>query len=168
MPLYYKDIHHLSELDIGFLLGMNGFLIFVFEMPLIKWLENTRFTKTGLMLFGTILTGLSFIILNLTNWSGVLIIGMLLMTFGEMIGFPFSNAFAMNRAKKGNQGEYMALYSIAFSIAHIFGHNAGMRLVESLGFDSTWFIITLLAGLCVFLLFILSSYLKAQKKDTIF
>lgn len=163
MPLYYKDVHLLTELDIGILLGMNGFLIFAFEMPLIKWLENSSFTKSGLMLFGAILTGLSFVILNFTTWSGVLVIGMLLMTFGEMIAFPFSNAFAMDRAKKGNQGEYMALYSIAFSVAHIFGHNAGMRLVDNLGFDNTWYIITLLAALCVFLLFILSQYLNRKK-----
>lgn len=163
MPLYYKDAHHLSELEIGILLGINGFVIFIFEMPLIKWLENTNFTKSGLMLFGGILTGLSFLILNFTNWTGVLIIGMLLMTFGEMIAFPFSNAFAMDRAKKGNQGEYMALYSISFSIAHIFGHNAGMRMVDALGFDNTWYIVTLLAALCVFLLFILSQYLNTKK-----
>lgn len=155
MPLYYKDVHGLSELDIGILLGMNGFLIFVFEMPLVKWLENSTFTKSGLMLFGAMLTGLSFLILNFTSWSGVLVLGMLLMTFGEMIAFPFSNAFALDRAKKGNQGEYMALYSISFSIAHIFGHNVGMRMVDGLGFDNTWYIITILAGLCVFLLFIL-------------
>jgi predicted MFS family arabinose efflux permease len=162
MPLYYKDAHGLTELEIGILLGANGFFIFVFEMPLIKWLENTTFTKSGLMLFGAILTGLSFLILNFTNWTGILILGMLLMTFGEMIAFPFSNAFAMDRAKKGNQGEYMALYSIAFSIAHIFGHNTGMRLVDNLGFDNTWYIVTALAALCVFLLFILSQYLNRK------
>lgn len=165
MPLYYKDVHQLTELKIGILLGANGFLIFVFEMPLIKWLENTTFTKTGLMLFGGILTGLSFIILNVTSWTGVLIIGMFLMTFGEMIAFPFSNAFAMDRAKKGNQGEYMALYSISFSIAHIFGHNAGLQMTDKLGFDNTWYVITILAVLCVFLLFILRQYLNAKKKQ---
>ncbi|WP_299556029.1 MFS transporter, partial [Seonamhaeicola sp.] len=61
MPIYYKDAHYLSEVEIGILLGLNGFIIFVFEMPLIKWLENTSFTKAGLMLFGAVLTGLSFI-----------------------------------------------------------------------------------------------------------
>jgi predicted MFS family arabinose efflux permease len=155
MPLYYKDVYFLSELDIGILLGMNGFLIFVFEMPLIKWLENSRFSKSGLMLTGAVLTGLSFLILNVTSWTGVLIIGMLLMTFGEMVAFPFSNAFAMERAKHGNQGEYMALYSISFSIAHIFGHNMGLQLVNSVGYSKTWYFTTLLAALCVFLLFIL-------------
>ena len=82
------------------------------------------------------------------------------MTVGEMIAFPFSNAFAMERAKKGNQGEYMALYSIAFSIAHISGHNAGMQLVNGFGFDNTWIIMTLLGGVCAFLLFLLNIYVK--------
>ncbi len=163
MPLYYKDAHQLNELEIGILLGLNGFIIFVFEMPLIKWLENTRFTKLGLMLFGAILIGFSFLILNVTTWAGVLIIGMLLMTFGEMIAFPFSNAFAMERAKKGNQGEYMALYSISFSVSHIFGHNVGLHLVDAIGFNKTWYLTTILAGLCVFLLYFLKNRLKKPK-----
>jgi predicted MFS family arabinose efflux permease len=164
ITIYYKDIHKLSELQIGLILGMNGFLIFLFEMPLIKWLENTRYTKLGLMFFGAVLTGLSLLILNLTTWTGVLILGMLLMTFGEMIAFPFSNAFAAERARKGNQGEYMALYSISFSFAHIFGHNAGLQMTSSLGFDNTWYIISGIAAICALLLFILNARLKRFKK----
>ena len=160
MPIYYKDRHILSELDIGLLMGMNGFIIFLLEMPLIKWLENTNYTKSGLMFFGALLVGLSILVLNLTSWTGIIIIGMLLMTLGEMIAFPFSNAFAMERAKKGNQGEYMALYSISFSLAHIFSHNAGMQLVEAQGFDTTWFIFTGVAVLCMIALLYLRQLTK--------
>jgi len=163
IPLYYKDVHTLTEFEIGLLLGLNGFFIFVFEMPLIKWLENSKYKKTSLILFGAVLTAGSFLVLNMTSWVGILIVGMLLMTIGEMIAFPFSNAFTMDRAKKGNQGEYMALYSISFSIAHIFGHNAGMQMVNGFGYDNTWYIITLLGALCVFLLFILKHYMNLKK-----
>ena len=164
MPLYYKDVHHLSELEIGLLLGLNGLVIFLLEMPLVKWLEDGKYTKSGLMLFGAILTALSFIVLNLTSWVGVLVVAMMLMTIGEMIAFPFSNAFAMQRAKKGNQGEYMALYSIAFSFAHIFSHNSGMQLVNSLGFDMTWNIVFGVAILCIIFLLILKVMLKREKQ----
>jgi len=152
VPLYYKDVHHLSEFDIGLLLGANGFLIFLIEMPLVKWLENGKYTKVNLMLLGAVLTALSFIVLNITPWSGILLVGMFFMTIGEMIAFPFSNAFAMDRAKKGNQGEYMALYSISFSVAHIFGHNTGMQMVSNFGFETTWIVISILAllsGVCM-------------------
>ncbi|WBX68426.1 MFS transporter [Tenacibaculum dicentrarchi] len=154
IPLYYKQAHHLSELQIGLLMAMNGFIIFALEMPLIKWLEESKYSKEILIFIGLFLMGLSFFVLNLTSWSGILIVGMFFMTFGEMIALPFSNAFVIDRAKKGNQGEYMAYYSIAFSLAHIFGHNSGMRLIDAYGFDTTWSITTITAvvGLVIFLL----------------
>ncbi|WP_370425020.1 MFS transporter [Tenacibaculum dicentrarchi] len=154
IPLYYKQAHHLSELQIGLLMAMNGFIIFALEMPLIKWLEESKYSKEFLIFIGLFLMGLSFFVLNLTSWSGILIVGMFFMTFGEMIALPFSNAFVIDRAKKGNQGEYMAYYSIAFSLAHIFGHNSGMRLIDAYGFDTTWSITTITAvvGLVIFLL----------------
>ncbi|MDW7692807.1 MFS transporter [Flammeovirgaceae bacterium SG7u.111] len=163
ITIYYKDIHALSEFQIGLILGLNGFLIFVFEMPLIKWLETTSFSKLGVVFFGAVLTGLSLFVLNLTGWSGVLVIGMLLMTFGEMVAFPYSNAFATDRAKKGNQGEYMALYTISFSIAHVFSHNVGLQMTSRLGFDNTWYIITGIAAVCALLLFSLKRNLLRFK-----
>lgn len=164
MPLYYKDVHLLDENKIGLLMGLNGLLIFIFEMPIVKYFENGRFTKTSLIIIGAILTALSFLVLNVSTWIGVLLIGMLLMTIGEMIAFPFSNAFALKRAKRGNQGEYMALYSIAFAIAHILGHNTGMQSVDRFGFDFTWYATTGLMVICVFILLFLKRRM-ALKKD---
>ena len=164
MPLYYKDVHLLDENKIGLLMGLNGLLIFIFEMPIVKFFENGRYTKTTLIIIGAILTALSFLVLNFSSWVGVLVIGILLMTIGEMIAFPFSNAFALQRAKKGNQGEYMALYSIAFAIAHILGHNTGMQFVDRFGFEFTWYATTGLMVICVFILLFLKRRM-ALKKD---
>ena len=164
MPLYYKDHHFLSELEIGLLMGLSGLFIFLFEMPLINWLEGSKASKVKLIALGLFLVAISFFILNLTSWVGVLIIGILLMSVGEMIAFPFSNAFAIERAEKGNQGEYMALYSISFSLAHIFSHNVGMQMVDEFGFETTWTAITIFAIVGVLILLYL---LKALKRDVV-
>lgn len=162
IPLFYKEVFSLSELDIGLLLGLNGFLIFILEMPLIKYLENTRYTKTGLILFGLLLTAISFFVLNMTSWIGVLLIGILFMTLGEMIAFPFSNAFAMERSKRGKQGEYLSMYIMAFSIGHVFAHAFGLQLVDYFGYNSTWNIMSGLGILGILLLVYLKHYLKKE------
>ncbi len=164
IPLYYKDVRFLTELEIGLLMGFNGFFIFVFEMPLIDWLDNPKNSKIKLVAIGLFLVAISFLVLNISSWIGILIIGMLLMTVGEMIAFPFSNAFAVERAKKGNQGEYMALYAIAFSLSHIFSHNSGMQMVAKFGYEFTWNFITGLALFGVLVLLILLQVLKREKK----
>jgi predicted MFS family arabinose efflux permease len=164
MPLYYKDVHLLNENKIGLLMGLNGLLIFIFEMPIVKYLENGRYKKTTLIIIGAFLTGLSFLVLNFTSWVGVLVVGMLLMTIGEMIAFPFSNAFALQRAKRGNQGEYMALYSIGFAIAHILGHNTGMQFVDRFGFDFTWYSVTSLMLVSILILLFLKRRMALKKE----
>ena len=166
MPLYYKEARMLTVLEVGLLMGFNGGFIAIFEMPLIKWLETTKSSKTKLVALGLFLVAISFIVLNLSSWVGVLIFGMFLMTIGEMIAFPFSNAFALERAKKGNQGEYMALYAIAFSLAHIFSHNAGMQMVAKYGYEFTWNVITALALVGVLILLWLMRVLKNEKQKT--
>ncbi len=164
IPLYYNEIHSLSENQIGLLLGMNGFLIFVLEMPLIRYLELKSRSKIHNMMLGLLLVTLSFIVLNITSWSGVLIVGMILMTFGEMIMFPFSNAWALERAKRGKQGEYMAIYSIAFSFAHIFAHNSGMRSISNFGYEISWFAASII-GLVGILLLLLLKYRLNRKSQ---
>ena len=94
---------------------------------------------------------------------GVLVIGMLFMTLGEMIAFPFSNAFALQRAKRGNQGEYMALYSIGFAIAHILGHNTGMQFVDRFGFEFTWYATAGLMLICIVILLFLKRRMSIFK-----
>lgn len=167
MPLYYKDIRNLSEFEIGILMGFNGFFIFVFEMPLIHWFENLKKDKIKLVALGLFLVSLSFVILLTTSWIGVLFVSIILMTIGEMIAFPFSNAFAMERGKKGNQGEYMAMYAISFSLASIFSHNSGMQMISFVGYELTWLFMTIFAFLGVAILMALKHFVLKKEQSTI-
>ncbi|GEQ85749.1 MFS transporter [Patiriisocius marinistellae] len=139
MPLYYSEDHFLNEDTIGWLMFLNGAMIVIFEMPLVAWLERIKISKTMATFWGGIFIMLSFLVVNLTSWSGVLVVGMLLMTIGEMVGSPFSSALALEMAPKGRKGNYMGLYSMSFSISHMVGHNGGMNLAESFGYDITWY-----------------------------
>lgn len=165
MPVYYEKAYFLSEGIIGWLLFINGATIVLFEMPLIAWLDRKKMSKTMAVFWGIFFLGLSFMVLNFTSWSGVLVIGMLLMTLGEMIGFPFSNALALEMAPKGRKGSYMGLYSMSFSLAHLIGHNGGMNLINSFGYYKTWLIFS------IFLLFIASMtiwlYFLLKKSKTL-
>jgi MFS family permease len=163
VPLFYSSERALSEFQIGLLLAMNGFLIFAFEMPLIKYLESRPFSKVTQIIIGLVLTAFSFFFLTFGSWIGLLVIGMVFMTIGEMIAFPFSNAFAMDRSRRGKQGEYMALYSISFSISHIFAHNSGMLSIANLGFKTTWYGAMIIGALGILLLMALRMRLKLKE-----
>ena len=159
IPLYYRDVHHLSEQSIGLLLGANGFLIFLIEMPLIKYTEQAKFSILSILLSSALLIAMSFLVLNVSTWLGVLVIGMILMTIGEMLNFPFMNRVALDRSDRGNPGAYMALYTMSWSISHIIGHNTGLQLISHLGFGFTWYFMTGILLLAMLLLWSLKGNL---------
>lgn len=163
MPLYYSDVYALNEGQIGLIMGLNGLLIFLFEMPLIKYLEDRTFSIMTYIVWGGVLLALSFLVIVVFHWVGILILGMILMTFGEMLAFPFSNAFAMQRSERGRQGQYMAMYSMAFSFASIFGHNMGLQSVEYLGYSMTWSILLILVFVSAGLFYWVKIMLKNEK-----
>ena len=145
-------------------MALNGILIFVFEMPLIKWLEQKGYTKVGLMFFGLLLTTVSYLFLMYNTLIVLIVVSMIIVTFGEMIVFPFSNAFSLKRSKRGLQGEYMALYSIAFSISHVIAHNLGFHMIDSLGFDNTWLLMVILGCIGLVLLILLKKFMKSKSE----
>jgi len=160
MPVYYREAKMLTEGEIGLLMGLNGMLIFLFEMPFVQFFESKNYNKVKLLIIGMGLLAISFLILPFFDWTGIIVFSILFMTFGEMLVFPFGNALAVLRAKKGNQGAYMALFSMNFSVAHIFGHNIGMQSIEHLGFDYTWLVVTGVGVIGMLVLAYLLSYAR--------
>lgn len=140
VPLFYSQHMEMSEQQIGLLLATNGLVIFLLEMPVVHHLGKNKINRLKIVIIGVFLIALSFFILNISNWIGIAVIGILFMTFGEILGFPFSNSYALDRAKKGNPGAYMALYSMSFSFAHILGPNIGMHLSDKYGFSLTFYL----------------------------
>jgi predicted MFS family arabinose efflux permease len=165
MPLYYKEIHGLTEVHIGLLMSLNGMLIFLLEMPLIHYLENTLIDRMKIIFWSLLLLALSFFVLNMSSWTGILIVGMVLITVGEMLAFPFTNNFALNRGPEGQEGKYLALYSMAFSLSHIFGPKTGMEVVARMGYTENWNLMGALGLLAMILIFWLRRTLKNKEPD---
>ncbi|MEM6687660.1 MAG: MFS transporter, partial [Bacteroidota bacterium] len=138
MPLYYKEIFFLNEFKIGLIMFINVAIIVVVEMPLINFLEKKNIKDTKFILVASILFTISFFILYENFWMGILIFNIVIVTIGEMIGFPYTNSFAVKRAKEGFEGSYMALYAMAFSIAHIFSPKIGLVVVDAFGYQINW------------------------------
>ncbi|WP_235295725.1 MDR family MFS transporter [Portibacter marinus] len=140
LPLFYKEIHHLNEKTIGWIMALNGILIFLTEMPLVSWMERRKFSALKIIFVSTIFLSISYFLLNTTMWFWMLIISMIFLTLSEMLGFPYSNSWSLERAPKGRVGEYMGAYTIAFSLSHIIGPNLGLQVSSNFGYATSWYL----------------------------
>lgn len=163
IPLFYNDVYRLDEFNIGLLLGLNGGLIFLLEMPLIKYCEDRGYERMRILVLSVVLFALSFVVLNVHPHVGVLWVGMVFATVGEMLNFPFMNRFAYDRAEQGRPGAYMALFTIAWSVAHIIGHTLGLNLIGRFGYADTWWVFTAMLVVAIALLLMLKRMVAAER-----
>ncbi|MDN3673596.1 MFS transporter [Flavobacterium branchiarum] len=153
LPLYHNEQFGLTEFQTGLLMTLNGLLIFSLEMPIVSYLERKAVQKIKIILYGSLLMASSFFLLLINFWAGILVFAMIIISIGEILAFPFSNAFALSRAPRGQEGRYMALYTMSFSLAHIVSSKVGFEFITQFGYQTNWFImgcIGLTATICCF------------------
>ncbi|MBA4850812.1 MFS transporter [Emticicia sp. BO119] len=139
-PLFYKQACNLTEVQIGYLLGLNGLVVAIFEMVFIYKIEG-KFKRLSLISFGAFLVIPNYIIFLLTHNYTWLLVGIIFATFSEMFAMPFMNAFSIERAKPHNRGQYSALYAMSWSVAQISAPLIGTQTIALFGFDALWYIL---------------------------
>lgn len=149
LPVYYKEHIHLSEAVIGWILASNGFLIAIIEMVLVYRLER-RSNSIVYMVYGAFLIGLSFLFLSIAPLLAIVLLGMLVITFGEMLLFPFTNNFWVSRTNSTNRGQYAALYTMTFAMAHVLAPLLASRVAFSLGFKTLFIADFILCSIAAF------------------
>jgi predicted MFS family arabinose efflux permease len=140
VPVYFKEVFHWNESRIGLVAAVNGLIVFLLEMPLIYRMEGRR-TPMAYIRGGLILYALAYFALSIHFGSGLLpaVVFMIVMSFGEIFVMPFSSNFVFGRAQaQGSQGQYMAIYTMSYSVANIVAPLIGTQIIAARGYDALW------------------------------
>jgi predicted MFS family arabinose efflux permease len=146
LPLFYRQVHQLSEAQMGLLLALNGLVVFSLEMILV-YLIGTRIKPAVLITAGTLLVGLSLVLLNLVSGQWILYVSMIILSLAEILAMPYMATIPVNRSQEQNRGRYMGFYNLSFSASFILGPFLGISLIDRYGFDTLWWAGGLLAWL---------------------
>ena len=164
IPLYNSDKLKLTEIQIGLLLALNGFTIFLFEMPMINYLENKKINATKIILIGSIFMTFGFLCLLIQKSIFILMVSILFITFGQILLFSFSNTFAFNRAKIGQEGQYMAFYAMSFSAAQIISPKVGYSVIKNYNYSYNWLLMSIIGILGIYLYHTLHKNIKYESQ----
>ncbi len=162
LPLYHSEQYGLTEFHTGLLMSFNGLMVFFFEMPIVGYMERHNVPKVKIIFWGVVCMTLAFMCLLIDVWAGILIINVVFLTFGEIFCFPFTNSFAFGRAPKGREGQYMALYTMTFSLAHTLSSKTGMGIIANKGYSYNWMFMSLIGIASAFAILALHRMLKKE------
>lgn len=144
VPQYFNKECNYHEDTIGLLLALNGFLVVIIEMPMIALIENRKNNFTFIV-WGVLCIPIAFAVLQS---SGGLLIGamvyILMITFSEMLSMPFMMNHSLSQPVKERQGQYSALYSIAWGGGIMLAPLVGLSVAHRYGFHAMFYVFMLL------------------------
>jgi len=157
LPLYYRTIYKLTEANIGVILAFSGMVVFLLEMLLVHIAEK-RMTARAIIVWGVLLCGLSFLILNLAHGIWVLYVSIFVLCISEILAMPFMATVTLQRSTLKTRGAYMGINALSFSAAHVFSPFIGTRIASVYGFETLWY------GTAIVLLLTAAGFLIVMKK----
>lgn len=137
LPIFYEKQAMLSQQQIGFILGYSGFVIVLFEMLLVQIAEK-KFSLKFALSVGTLLCGISFLMLGFGQSIAVLVISMTILCIGEIWALPFMTTVTALKSTEQSKGAYMGLLGVSTAIAFIITPYLGTQIAERFGFQILW------------------------------
>lgn len=136
LPLYIVRELKYSESTFGFMMAINTGLIILIEVPLNNAMEMWDDRKA--IALASILAAVGFGSMALSSHFYVLIISIIIWTFGEMMFFPSSASYTAKISPDTLRGEYMGYYQMMFSFSLMMGPWFGAVLLDKLGPTFLW------------------------------
>ncbi len=136
MPLYIVNNLGLTPRTFGLLFSLNCLIIVVLEIPLNAATAHWSHRRT--LALGALLSGAGYGAMAFASSVWALAATVVIWTFGEMLFFPASAAYATDIAPEARRGEYSGLYTMVFSIAFGVGPWAGTVVLERAGARVLW------------------------------
>src|SRR4051812_9274209 len=147
VPQYLNKECHYEMSTMGLLLGLNGLLVVLLEMPLVTTLEKKKKNSFKYVTIGSWLVPLAFFMLKVGGgafiWSFLYLVTI---TVSEIYCLPFMMNYVLSRPVKKRQGQYSALYSISYGVANMIAPLLGLGIAGNYGFG-TMFNFFILLGL---------------------
>lgn len=116
LGVYLRDNFDVPTQGYGLLLAMNALLVVVFQIPVGHRAE--RYPPMIVMAIGSALYGIGFGMFAFVSTVALFAAAMLVLTVGEMMIVPVSQAVVARFAPEAMRGRYMAIYGMSWSLPH--------------------------------------------------
>jgi MFS family permease len=142
LPLFLVQDLHLSPAFYGTLFTVNTLMIVFLEVPLnaatAHWPHRVALSLGALLFaFGSALFGFA-------AGPAMILLGIVVWTFGEMMLFPQASAYVAEVAPPRRRGAYMGAYSLSFSLAFAVAPWAGTTTFARFGAAILWGLVFLI------------------------
>ncbi len=119
LAVYLRDTQGIPPRGFGYLLSLNAFLVVLLQFPITR--RTVKYPPLLVMAVGAMLYAIGFGMFGLVASYGWFIVAVIVLTSGEMLASPTSQALVAEFAPGTMRGRYMAVFEFSWVIPSAIG-----------------------------------------------
>jgi MFS family permease len=160
LSVYLRDNHGTNPSGYGFLMTTSAITVVLFQFSVSRFI---KYRPPFLMMsIGTIFYMIGFTLFGVVTTYVLFALNIIIITIGEMIIMPTSQAIAANFAPEKMRGRYMAIFGLTWAVPSTVGPGAAGFILDNYNPNLLWYIGGLICGLSVLAYYALHLRLGAQ------
>lgn len=143
LSVYLRDVHGIQPQGYGFLLTTSAIVVILFQFTITRRIRgHPPFLVMGM---GALFYMLGFGMFGVISDYWLFVAAIVVITIGEMVIMPTSQALAANFAPEQMRGRYMAVYGMTHGAPAAIAPGAAGLIMDNLNPNLVWYIG---AGMC--------------------
>lgn len=143
LSVYLSRVHGLPDRGYGLLLSLDAFVVVLFQFPITG--QTKKYSPMLMMALGTALYMVGFTMYGFVSGMAMFIVAILIITVGEMIVVPVSQALAARFAPEDMRGRYMAFFEVSWSFPSMIGPVAAGLIMDNYNPNWVWYLCGIIA-----------------------
>lgn len=160
LSVYLRDNHGINPSGYGFLMTTSAITVVLFQFWVSRLIK--RRPPFLMMAFGTVFYMIGFALFGVVTIYALFALNIVIITIGEMIVVPTSQAIATNFAPETMRGRYMAIFGLSWAIPSTIGPGAAGYILDNFNPNLLWYIGGALCGLSVLAYYALHLRLRSR------
>ncbi len=162
LSVFLRDYHDVGTQGYGFLLTSSAIVVVLFQF----WVSRLIKSRPPflMMAFGTLFYMIGFGMFGFVSAYYLFVTAIVVITTGEMIVVPTSQALAANFAPEDMRGRYMAVYGLSWALPSTLGPAAAGYVLDNFNPNLLWYIGGILCAVAAFFFYLLHLRLGTQKR----
>ena len=162
LSVYLRDNHGINPQGYGFLMTTSAITVVLFQFWLTRMIKHRP--PFLMMAFGTIFYVIGFVLFGIVTTYVLFALNIVIITVGEMIVVPTSQALVAGFAPEKMRGRYMAVAGLSWAIPSTIGPGAAGYILDNYNPNLLWYIGGALCGLSVLAYYLLHLRLGTRQE----
>lgn len=147
LSVYLRDVHGVSPQGYGFLLTTSAIIVILFQFWTTRRIRNAP--PFLMMALGALFYLVGFTLFGVVAVYALFALNIVIITIGEMIIMPVSQALAAHFAPAEMRGRYMAMFGLSWMLPATLGPGAAGVILDNYNPNLLWYLGGVLCGLSV-------------------